>query len=163
MATKKTEETATVSKRKYAQDEYISCRSTTVGELICIGPKTHMAYSWANAGDSTLVEYGDLLAMRSTRSKFLSNPLFIIEDEELISQWPELRPLYDKLSENSIEELMSLTAGKLKARLKNAPEGIKQAIKDNAAAMIIAGKMDSISKIKAIDEVLGTSLMSLVG
>lgn len=154
---------ATTTKKKYAQDEYIPCRSITYGELVMIGPKSKIPYSWANCNDVTLVEYGDLLALRSTRSVFLNRPLFVIDDEELVESWPELKPLYNKLNENSVDELMTLPVSKLKARLKTAPEGVKQSVKDNAAALILAGKMDSISKIKAIDEVLGTSLMTLVG
>jgi hypothetical protein len=46
----------------------------------------------------------------------------------------------------------------LKARLKTAPAGIQQAVKNLAGEQIMNGTLDSLAKIKAIDEVLGTDL-----
>ena len=43
--------------KKYALDERIECRSVTGGELILIGPKTGLQYTWADYGDTAWVEY----------------------------------------------------------------------------------------------------------
>ena len=47
-------------------------------------------------------------------------------------------------------------------RFKSAPNGIKESIKTMAAAKIMSGELDSLNRIKAIDEVLGTELMSMI-
>ena len=155
-------ETKNTSK-KFAPDDVIECRSVTYGELVLLGFKSKLLYTWANAGDVAYVEYQDLQALQSRKSKFLTEPLFIIEDEDLVKQWGNiLQPVYDKIVEADLEAILQLPVTKLKSRLKSSPEGIKRSIKSLAAAQIISGELDSLNKIKAIDEVLGTDLKSTI-
>ena len=149
--------------KKFAPDDVIECRSVTYGELVLLGFKSKLLYTWANAGDVAYVEYQDLQALQSRKSKFLTEPLFIIEDEDLVKQWGGmLQPVYSKIVEADLEEILQLSVAKLKSRLKSSPEGIKKSIKSMAAAKIMSGELDSLNKIKAIDEVLGTDLMSTI-
>ena len=94
--------------RKFAQDDMILCKSVTYGELLLPGKKSKLLYIWSNYGDVTEVEFQDLQALRSTRSTYLMNPYFVIEDEELLEQWPELKALYDKTMALDIDSLFSL-------------------------------------------------------
>lgn len=150
---------ATKTARKFAPDEPISCRSITFGELLLVGPKSKLLYSWANYGDSTEVEYQDLQALKSTRSSYLYRPRFIIEDEELCEQWSkDFKELYDGIIEVDVEDMFSLPLNQFRARLKKAPKGVQQAVKDVAGEKIMNGSLDSIKKIEAIDEILGTDL-----
>ena len=167
MATKKTEvnEGTEVKKsvKKFAPDDVIECRSVTYGELVLLGFKTKLLYTWANAGDVAYIEYQDLQALQSRKSKFLTEPLFVIEDEDLVNQWSSiLKPVYDKIVEEDLDAILKLPVGQLKTRLKNSPKGIQQSIKSLAAAKIVSGELDSLNKIKAIDEILGTDLMSTI-
>ena len=57
-----------VNKPSHDPSELINCRSVRFGELILIGPKTRMAYHWANEGDIREVEYQDLVSWRALRS-----------------------------------------------------------------------------------------------
>ena len=149
--------------RKFASDDMIPCRSVTYGELLLEGFKTKTLYTWANAGDVTDVEYQDLQSLQSRKSRFLTDPLFIIEDEDLVANWSSmLKPIYDKVEEANIEELLKLPVAKLKNKLKASPDGVKSSIKSMAAAKIISGEFDSLSRIKAIDEVLGTQLITMI-
>lgn len=149
--------------KKFEPSESIPCRSVTFGELVLMGYKSKLLYTWANAGDVAYVEYQDLQALQSRKSRFLTEPLFVIEDEELVSQWSNmLKPLYDKIDEEDMDEILKLPVAKLKAKLKSSPEGIQKSIKSMAAAKIASGEFDSITRIKAIDEVLGTELLSTI-
>lgn len=149
--------------KKFDPSETIPCRSVTYGELVLMGYKTKLLYTWANAGDVAYVEYQDLQALQSRKSRFLTEPYFVIEDEDLVAQWSGmLKPIYDKIEEEDIEEILKLPAAKLKSRLKSSPEGIQKSIKSMAAAKIASGEFDSIARIKAIDEVLGTELLSTI-
>lgn len=159
--TKKT--TPKKEKRKFDPTETISCRSVCYGELILEGYKSKMLYTWADYGDSADVEYQDLQALQSRKSAFLTKPLFVIEDEELVEQWGSmLKSIYEKIEEEDIEQLIKLTPSQIKKKLKVMPEGIKESVKNMAAAKIVSGELDSINRIKAIDEVLGTELMSMI-
>ena len=149
--------------RKFDPTETISCRSVCYGELILEGYKSKILYTWANYGDYADVEYQDLQALQSRKSAFLTKPLFIIEDEELVEQWGSmLKPIYEKIDEADLEQLLKLTPSQLKKKLKVLPEGFKESVKTMAAAKIVSGELDSLNRIKAIDEVLGTELMSMI-
>lgn len=145
--------------RKYAPDDMVTCRSITFGELLMTGKKSGLLYSWANHGDTTEVEYQDLQALKSTRSSYLFKPRFVVEDEELIAQWgKEFENLYQSIVDVDVEALFKLPTAQLKAKLKKAPRGVQQAVKNIAGEKILNGTLDSLAKIKAIDEVLGTDL-----
>jgi hypothetical protein len=149
--------------RKFDPTETFRCRSVCYGELILEGYKSKILYTWANCGDYADVEYQDLQALQSRKSHFLTDPLFIIEDEELVEHWGTLlKPIYDKIEEEDIEQLLKLTPSQLKKKLKTMPVGIKESIKTMAAAKIMSGELDSLNRIKTIDEVLGTELMSMI-
>lgn len=145
--------------RKYAPGDMIPCRSITYGELLLTGSKTKLLYTWANYGDVTEMEFQDLQALRSTRSSYLFKPRFIIEDEELVEQWKgDFGKIYSDIVEMDVEDIFRLPLNQFKAKLKKAPVGIQQAVKNVAGEKIMNGSLDSLAKIKAIDEILGTEL-----
>lgn len=145
--------------RRYAPNDMIPCRSITYGELLLPGTKSKLLYTWANYGDRTDVEFQDLQALKSTRSTYIFKPRFIIEDEELVEQWKnDLGKIYDDIIATDVEAMFKLPTNQLKAKLKKAPTGIQQAVKNLAGEKIMNGTLDSLAKIKAIDEVLGSDL-----
>lgn len=146
--------------RKYAPDEMIVCRSVTFGELLLTGKKSKLLYSWANYGDTTEVEYQDLQALKSTRSTYLYRPRIVIEDEELVAQWgKDFADMYQKIEDVDAEGVLKLPVAQLRAKLKKLPRGVQQAVKNIAGEKILNGSLDSVAKIRAIDEILGTNLM----
>ena len=150
---------ATKTVRKFAPDDMISCRSITFGELLLVGPKSKLLYTWSNYGDSTEMEYQDLQALKSTKSSYLYRPRFIIEDEELVEQWSkDFKEMYDGIVEVDVEDMFKLPLNQFKAKLKKAPKGVQMAVKNIAGEKIMNGSLDSLKKIKAIDEILGTDL-----
>lgn len=145
--------------RKYAPDDLIPCRSVTYGELLLSAPKSKLMYVWANYNDVTEVEFQDLQALKSTRSNYLFRPRIVIEDEELVEQWSkDFKDMYSKITHVDVEEIFNLPLGKFKTALKNAPKGVQQAVKNIAGEKIMNGSLDSLAKIKAIDEILNTDL-----
>ena len=156
--TKKTK-TATKAPKKYAPGDMIPCRSMTYGELLLTGTKSKMLYTWANYGDVTEMEFQDLQAPRSTRSSYLFKPRFIIEDPELVEQWDnDLGKMYKDIVDVDVEDMFKLPLNQFKSRLKKAPVGVQQAVKNIAGEKILNGTLDSLAKIRAIDEILGTDL-----
>ena len=149
----------TKTQRKYAPDDLITCRSVTYGELLLTGTKSKLLYIWSNYNDTTEVEYQDLQALKSTRSSYLFKPRFVIEDPELVEQWgKDFQDMYSKIIDVDIEKMFDLPLGKFKTALKNAPSGVQQAVKNIAGDKIMNGSLDSLQKIKAIDDILGTDL-----
>lgn len=155
---------ATVKKatKKYSPNDLIECRSVTGGELILIGDKSKLQYTWADYGDTAWVEYQDLQALQSRRSGFLVKPRFIIEDEDLVEQWGSmLKPIYDKINTQTIEDFFELPLNKFKAQLKIIPEGLKDAIKTKAVQMIQDEELYDIRKVREIDAAWGTDFVEM--
>lgn len=147
------------SSRKFAPDDMITCRSVTYGELLLTGVKSKLLYTWANYNDTTEVEYQDLQALKSTKSSYLFKPRFVIEDEELVEQWgKDFGDMYKNIVDIDVEDLFKLPLNQFKSKLKKSPKGVQQAVKNIAGEKILNGSLDSLAKIKAIDEILGTDL-----
>lgn len=148
--------------KKYAPDDRIECRSVTGGELILIGQKSQLQYNWADYNDVAYVEYQDLQALQSRKSNFLTKPRFIIEDEELVEQWGSmLKPIYEKVIDQNIEDFFALPLIKFKAQLNTMPDGLKDAIKTKAVQMIESEELYDIRKVREIDAAWGTDFVGM--
>jgi len=147
--------------RKYELIEGIPCRSITSGGLYMSGIKSRIMYEWADNGDVTEVEYQDLIAAVRSNSNYVMKPYFIIEDEEFIAQNPQLNKVYESMY--SIKDLRdvltTLTPATMKKTILSLPDGAKESIKNIASQMISNGTMDSINKIKILDEIFDTKFV----
>ena len=158
----KTPVTVQKTPKKFAPDDRIECRSVTGGELILIGQKSQLQYSWADYNDTAWVEYQDLQALQSRKSKFLTKPRFIIEDEDLVEQWGSmLKPIYANVIEQNIEDFFNLPLNKFKAQLNTMPDGLKDAIKTKAVQMIESEELYDIRKVREIDAAWGTDFVGM--
>lgn len=152
-----------VTKKAFKNDDLIPCRSVTNGELVMLGSKTGILYKWAGCDYVTDVEYQDLLYATRSRSGFVMTPRFIILDDDFVSQNKEVSNLYENLyTYGEINEILNLPLGKLKSVVSAMPEGIKNAVKGAVATAINAGNFDSVNKIKALDEIFGTSMLQVL-
>lgn len=149
-------------KKKFNLDDMVVCRSVCYGELLYPAKKSGLLYRFEGYGDRTEVEFQDLQALKSTRSDYLYRPCFIIEDEELLEQWSDLKKITDKVAKIDGEKLFGLPTNQFKKALKELPIGFKTTVRNMANAKINDGSLDSLSKIKIIDEVLGTDLRLLI-
>ena len=162
--TKTVTETKTVEPRVFKPDDRILCRSVTQGELLLPG-KSGELYRWLAYGDEAYVEYQDLLALKSKKSQYIYNPLFVIEDEELLAdnRWIDLAPIYEKLyAIDDFDELLNLPIGKFTEIFKMMPTGMRNSVKIEVATRLDEGTFDSLQKVKVIDEVCGSDLSCLL-
>lgn len=148
--------------KKFAPGDSIECRSVTGGKLILIGPKTQIQYTWSDYNDIAYVEYQDLQSLQSRKSGFLTQPRFIIENEDLVEQWGSmLKPIYEKINTEDIETFFALPLAKFKSRLASMPEGLKDAIKTKAVQMIKTEELYDIRKVREIDAAWGTDFVAM--
>jgi hypothetical protein len=159
----KTAPTKKVNKPKHDPSELIVCRSVVFGELILIGPKTHMRYSWANEGDLREVEYQDLVSWRALRSRYLFEPMIIIEDEDIVEEWKaDIGELYAELQDIDIKAMFKLPYRQFVTQLKKLPAGLKTTVQNMAYSMIQDRTLYDLRIIDAIDEILGTELKMMI-
>lgn len=152
-----------VNKPKHDPSELILCRSVRFGELRLIGPKTRMPYSWANEGDVREVEYQDLVSWRALHSRYLFEPMIIIEDEDIVEEWKaDLGKLYADLQDIDVKALFKLPHRQFIAQLKKLPAGMKTTVQNMAYSMIQDRTLYDLRIIDAIDEILGTELKMMI-
>jgi hypothetical protein len=151
------------NKPKHDPNELILCRSVRFGELRLIGPKTHMPYSWANEGDVREVEYQDLVSWRALHSRYLFEPMIIIEDEDIVEEWKaDLGKLYDNLQQIDLKAMFKLPHRQFISQLKKPPDGMKTTVQNMAYSMIQDRTIYDLRIIDAIDEILGTELKMMI-
>lgn len=147
--------------RVFNPEDTIPCRSLVSGGLYIEGNRSHILYSWADCGDVVDVEYRDLIYLVRTRENAnIYYPRIIIEDEDFVEQNKPVKDLYESMYTTSdLNEILSLPAGRMKAEIEKLPRGAKEALKGIASTMINSHALDSVQRIKALDEVFGTNML----
>ena len=151
-----------VEPKKFENDDLIPCRSITQGQLIGTGKKSEIFYSWEGYGDVVEVEYADLRAWKSMHSGYIYRPCFVIEDDELLAQWPDVKELTEKIERIDCDAIFDMPLHQYERALRNIPTSYNRTIVNIANSKIQNGTLDSISKIKLFDSIFGTELMFLV-
>ena len=151
--------------KEYKNGDMIPCRSVTAGEMFCSGKKSDILYKWADQGAIEDVRYEDLIYMRDSRSSYVFNPRFVIEDDELLATkgWEKVQLVYDDLfTKKDIEDILNLPLAQFTGVLAKLPKSVQNTIKVVVADRIENGTFDSVNKIKAIDATLDSDLMCLI-
>ena len=150
----------TNKKKKFEESEPIECMSITSGELGMTGIKTGIVYKWAGRGDITEVEYQDLVAAIRSGKRHITEPFFIIQNDEFLDLFPQVKEKYSSMySINDLKDVLKLPVSQMKKIIESLPNGAKESIKHIASSMIAKGAMDSVQKIKVLDEIYGTKFM----
>lgn len=161
----KSTETSVKKERKYTESEGIKCRSIAPGKLYMTGIKSRIVYRWTSDGDVVEVEYQDLVAAIRSNTTYITAPFFIIEDKEFVDRFPQVAKIYETLY--SIGDLRSvlleLRPNDMKSTILSLPAGAQDSIKHLASQMISNGTLDSVQKIKILDQIFGTELMLMTG
>lgn len=144
---------------KHDSNDKIKCRSITTGEMIMIGQRTGDMYDFIDYDDTIDVSYEDLVAAIRAKSCYIFDPLFIIEDELFLKEYPKIQELYDSLYGNGdFEKILELPLAQMKDAVKNLPSGVLPSFKSYVSTAINDGILDSLKKIKALDDLLGTKM-----
>ena len=157
----KVEKNAKRESKTFEQNELVQCRSIVSGPLYLTGIRSGIPYTWADYNDVQGVEYRDLIYMvRSTGNKYVYSPRIIVEDEDFIAQNKQLSDLYDSMYTTvDLKDIVKLPVRTMVAEINRLPAGAKESFKGIVSTMIYAHELDSVQKIKAIDEVFGTKLL----
>lgn len=146
-------------KKKFEQTDFIMCRSVTTGGLFMEGSKTKQLYQWNDYGDESEVEYRDLVAEVRLKSDFVFAPRFIVENEDFVEEFPQLKQFYSQyLSVKDLREILELPISQMAKKITELPKGAKESLRSIAASMVSSGAIDSVSKIKKLDELFDTDM-----
>lgn len=152
-------------KKVYAENEGIPCKSITPGKLFMEGIKSKIVYRWSDNGDVVEVEYQDLIAAIRSNSSYVIKPFFIIEDDEIVSKFPQLKRVYESMySIKDLKDVLTtMSVGEMERTIMSLPEGAKDSIKHIASKMISDGTLDSVKKIQCLDKIYNTEMMMMTG
>jgi hypothetical protein len=140
------------------RNEMIPCRSTVNGELIYISNRTGAKFIWEDFGATLWLEMGDLQDMNGSNRAYIHDGYIVVDDEEA-SESLGLTKVYEKIAHiDNIENLFAKSAEDLLETLPKLPKGMRDSLSTKARAMVEDGSLDSLSKIRAIESVLGVDL-----
>lgn len=146
--------------KEYTDRDMIPCLSITPGEYLFVGDKSGDLYSWLSDGDTVPMRYDDLVAAIRMKRPCIYKPRVIIKDEDILAKYPELQDLYDRLyTKEDLAKILSLTPAQMRSVIKGLPDGAKDAVKALAMTNIQNGKLDSVQRIRALDEIFGTDML----
>lgn len=147
------------AKKVFDPSDMIACRSICQGGLYLEGPRTKMPYEWSDYGAVEDVEYRDLVELVRTRSKYIFNPSFIVDDQDFVEEFPSLKKFYDEnYTVVELSEVLSLPVNEMISQINTLPKSALETLKSIAASQVSVGQIDSVAKIKALDKVFGTDL-----
>lgn len=150
-------------KEKIAPDELIMCRSLTNGGLYITGEKTKIPYSFADYDDEIGIEYQDIVYMIRSHERAVFEPRMIIMDERIVRDYPEVQKVYDSLyATKDLRDIIALPERQMANVVKGLPSGAIDTLKGLVATMIDNHSLDSVSKIRTLDELLGTNHLLIV-
>ena len=149
------------TKKEFGQEDLILCRSMVSGQLFVDGVRSGLLYTFADYNDTCEIEYRDLIYLvRSYKDKTIYEPRIIIEDEDFIAENPKLAELYESMyTKGDLMEIINLPISQMVDTINALPMGCKNALKGITATMIDNGQLDSIQKIKALDEIFETNML----
>lgn len=95
-----------------------------------------------------------------SRSPLIFKPRFIVQDADFVSQNSEISALYDGLySPIDIRNILNLSESEMETKVKTLPDGAKDALKGIAITAVNNGTLDSIQKIKILDNIFDTEML----
>lgn len=147
---------------KFSDKDMIPCKSVTSGGLSFIG-YSGTKYRWENQGIIEYVAYEDLRreAQSANPTNYLFYPRFVVVDPDFIEEFPKLDEFYSRFYQDGgdFEAILELPEAQMKEAIDKLPKGCKECVKGIVATKVDEGSLDSVKKIKALDEIFGTNLL----
>jgi hypothetical protein len=142
--------------------ELILVRNNTRGTLVYISKKT-MGYTiiWDQYGDEEYVEYGELMSMRNTASRFFQDNWVMIDDIEILEDLNVMKYYEVTLGIDNLDNLFKKSPQELEAILVKLPKGMKDNIAQRAREMKDNDELYDTRIIKALENALDIDLTTI--
>lgn len=171
--TKPVTKNITRKKLKLDDDVVLSIKSNVFGTLIYINHKTGDEIVWENIGDIQPLFVSDLRAMKAKQLQFFKENWITIEgiedadtefddvETEEIYEALQINQYYkDYLCPDDLNKVFNWSVDEIKNKVPRMTRSIREAIAIRSNELIKSGILDSISKLKALEEVLQCELAS---
>lgn len=132
------------------------CHSVTAGGLN-INCRSRNHYEFKDYGDRNEIEYRDLVELVRKHSDHIFVPRIIIDDEDFLEEFPELKRFYaEQFTVSDLKEVLRLSPDRMEKEIEKLPSDVMGTIRSLAATMVGNGEIDSVRKIRTLTKVFGT-------
>ena len=140
-------------------NQYVTVRNGFQGRLVYKSRKTGETYVWDGFGSEQEMELLELKNAKNSYKKFFSNNWFMF-DEDWILDYLGIRQLYkNSIPIDRFDDIFSMNPDELKQKISLLSDGQKKSVAYRAKELISDKKIDSISVINALEDVLKTELI----
>ena len=144
-----------VEKRVFTDSDYILCRSVWSGGLNVISQSGNL-YEFRDYGSECEINYRDLVTMIRRGSEHVFLPRFVILDEDFLKDFPTVQKVYGTMyTREDLVEILELPVSHMKREIEKLPKATKDSMRNLVATHIANGRLDSISKVRALTEIFG--------
>ena len=139
--------------------QYITVRNGFQGQLVYKSRKTGELYIWSEFGDEQEIELRELKNAKNSSKDFFVNNWFMFNDSWVVDYLGVRQYYKNAITIDEFDSLFSLPASELKKALLEMTDGQKKSVAYRATELITDKKIDSISTIDTLEEVLNVELI----
>lgn len=139
--------------------QYVTVRNGFQGRLIYKSRKTGELFVWDNFGAEQEMELRELRNAKNSYKKFFINNWFMF-DEDWIVEYLGVRQYYkNAIPVDNFDDIFTQKPDDLKDTLVKLSSGQKKSVAYRAQELIAEGKIDSLSVINILEDVLRIELI----
>lgn len=140
-------------KKVFTDSDYILCRSVWSGGLNVVSQSGNL-YEFKDYGSECEINYRDLVTMIRRGSGHIFMPRFVILDEDFLQDFPTVQKVYGTMyTKDDLVEILDLPVTQMKREIEKLPKPTKDSMRNLIATQIANGRLDSISKVRALTEI----------
>ena len=146
----------TEKEKSFTDSDYILCRSVWSGGLN-VDSQSGNIYRFKDYGDECEINYRDLVTLIRRGSDHVFMPRFIILDEEFLKDFPTVQRVYGSMyTRTDLINILDLPLTQMKREIEKLPVATKNSMRNLVSTQIANGKLDSISKVRALTEIFNS-------
>lgn len=140
--------------------EQIEVRNNTVGRLVYSSPRM-MGYTivWDSHGDVQLMDFAEVQTMKNAHKRFFQDNWITIDDPDVIQALGISNLYKNAVNGNDIKALFEMNPNVIRKRVAAMNDGMKSTVRSAAKLAIDNGTLDSVQRIRVLEEALDCSLM----
>lgn len=143
-------------KKVFTDSDYILCRSVWSGGLNVTSQSGNL-YSFKDYGSECEINYRDLVTLIRKGSSHIFTPRFVILDEDFLKDFPTVQKVYGTMyTMNDLVKILELPVTQMKKEIEKLPKATKDSMRNLIATQIANGRLDSISKVRALTEIFNS-------
>lgn len=143
-------------KKVFTDSDYILCRSVWSGGLNVTSQSGNL-YRFNDYGSDCEINYRDLVTLIRRGSDHVFLPRFVILDEDFLKDFPTVQRVYGTMyTMDDLVEILDLPVTQMKREIEKLPKSTKDSMRNLVATQIAKGRLDSISKVRALTEIFNS-------